>query len=84
MDCRLPESSVHEISQASIKLPFLSPGDLPYPGIEPTFSMLASRFFFTTEPSRKHPVGREKISQDGASQVLSPHPHILSPHVLKQ
>ena len=66
-----------------IKLPFLSPGDLPYPGIEPTFSVLASTFF-TTEPPRKHPVGREKISQDGASEVLSPHPHILSPHVLKQ
>ena len=36
-------------------LPFLSPGDIPDPGIEPTFSVslaLAGRFF-TTEPSGK-------------------------------
>ena len=26
-------------------LPFLSPGDLPNPGIEPTFSALAGGFF---------------------------------------
>ena len=31
-------------------LPFLSPGDLPDPGIEPTSPALASGFF-TTDPS---------------------------------
>ena len=37
MDCSLPGSSVHGILQARILewLPFLSPGDLPDPGIEP-------------------------------------------------
>ena len=34
-------------------LPFSSPGDLPNPGIEPTFLALAGRFF-TTEPPQKH------------------------------
>ena len=37
MDCSLPGSSLHGISQARIwnGFPFLSPGDLPDPGIEP-------------------------------------------------
>ena len=34
MNCSPPGSSVHEISQARI-LPFLSPGDLPNPGMNP-------------------------------------------------
>ena len=34
MDCSLPSSSVHWISQAS-GLPFPSPGGIPDPGIEP-------------------------------------------------
>ena len=37
IDCSQPGSSVHEILQARILewLPFLLPGDLPDPGIEP-------------------------------------------------
>ena len=35
-------------------LPFPSPGDLPYPGIEPMSPVLAGRFF-TTEPPGKPP-----------------------------
>ena len=37
MDCSLPDSSVHGILQARIlsELPFLSPENLPDPGIEP-------------------------------------------------
>ena len=37
MDCSLPVSSVHEISQARILegLPFPPLGDLPHPGMEP-------------------------------------------------
>ena len=31
-------------------LPFPSPGDLPSPGIEPTFPELVGGFFLTTEP----------------------------------
>ena len=49
MDYKLPGSSVHGI------LPYLSPGDLPNPGIKPTspvVSYIAGRFF-TTEPWRK-------------------------------
>ena len=45
MDYSLPGSSVHGISQAGRReywsgLPFLSPGDLPDPGIEPRFPAL--------------------------------------------
>jgi len=37
VECNLPGSSAHEIFQARILsgLPFPSPVDLPYPGIEP-------------------------------------------------
>ena len=55
MDCSLPGSFVHGISQASIHwngLPFLSPGDLPYPGIKLPTPALAGGIF-TTEPPRK-------------------------------
>ena len=50
----LPGSSVHGISQARRLewVPFLSPGDLPYSGIEPGSPALAGGFF-TTEPSGK-------------------------------
>ena len=34
-------------------LPFLSPGDLPDPGIEPESPAFAGRFF-TTEPPKKY------------------------------
>jgi hypothetical protein len=33
-------------------LPFCTPGDLPYPGVEPELSALAGGFF-TTEPPEK-------------------------------
>ena len=55
MDCSLPGSSVHGISQARILsqarsgLPFPSPGDHSDPGIEPSSLALAGGFF-TTEP----------------------------------
>ena len=59
MDCSLPDSSVHGISQARIlenieywSLPFSSPGDLPHLGIElasPVSPALAGGFF-TMEP----------------------------------
>ena len=44
-------SSVHRISRQEYwrGLPFLSPGDLPHPGIEPIYPALAGGFF-TTEP----------------------------------
>ena len=38
------------------RLPFLSPGDLPNPGIKPMSPVLAGRFF-TTEPPMKPFVG---------------------------
>ena len=36
-------------------VPFLSPGDIPDPGIEPVSPALAGGFF-TTEPPRKSPL----------------------------
>ena len=42
MDCSLPGSSVHGISQARIveRVAISSPGDLPNPGIQPMSSVL--------------------------------------------
>ena len=59
MDCSLPGSSVHGILQAIILsgMPFLSPGDLPNPGIEPMSPALAGGFF-TTEPPGQPNLGR--------------------------
>ena len=54
MDCSLPGSSVHGISQVRILewLPCPPPGDLPDLGIKPTTPALAGRFC-TTEPLGK-------------------------------
>ena len=51
MDCRLPSSSVHEISQTRILegVAILSPGDLLDPGIKP-MSLVFAGWFFPTEP----------------------------------
>ena len=52
-DNSLPGSSVHGFSQARIlELPFLSPGALPHPGMEPVSPALAGGFF-TIEPPGK-------------------------------
>jgi len=57
IECRPPDSSVHEFSSQEYwsGLPFISPEDLPYPGIEPMSPVsptLAGRYF-TTEAPRK-------------------------------
>ena len=55
MQCSMPGSSIHGISQAknSSGLPFPSLGDLFDPGIEPTSLALARSFCITTEPPGK-------------------------------
>ena len=57
MDCRVPASSVHGISQARIVdwLPFPLPVDLPDRGIElaPLVSSTLAGRFFTTVPLKK-------------------------------
>ena len=55
MDCSLPDTFVHGISQARLLKWFaisFSSGFLPNPGIEPESPALAG-MFFTTEPSGK-------------------------------
>ena len=54
MDCNLPGSSVHGISQARILewATISFSGDLPSPGIEPLSPALAGGFF-TAEPPGK-------------------------------
>ena len=56
MNCSLPGSSVHGISQVRVMecvaTPF--PGDLPNPGIEPVSPALAGRFFTTESPRKPH------------------------------
>ena len=53
MDYSLPGSSVLGISQARVLewLSFPFPGDLPDPGMEPTFPALAGEFFNTEATS---------------------------------
>ena len=64
MDCSLPGSSVHGIFQARILewVAFPTPGDLPDPGIEPTFlvSLALAGGFFTTEPPGKPNLANKK------------------------
>ena len=54
MDCSLPGSSVHGILQARILkwVAFPPPGDLPDPGIKPTFPTLEGRFSTTGPPGK--------------------------------
>ena len=56
MDCILPGSSVHGISQARVLewVAFSPQVDLPDPGVEPMSPALAGGFF-TTAPSVIHP-----------------------------
>ena len=58
MDCSPPDSSFHEFSRPEFfrsGLPFLTPGDLPNPGMEPVSlpsPALAGRFFTTAPPGK--------------------------------
>ena len=63
MDCSLPGSSVHGILQAIILsgMPFLSPGDLPNPGIEPMSPALAGGFFTTATPGRPNSLAWQRF-----------------------
>ena len=58
VDCSLPGSSVHGISQARVLewVATSSSRDLPHPGIEPTSSVppTSANRLFTTEPLQKH------------------------------
>ena len=70
MDCSLPGSAVHGISQARMLdgLPFPSPGDLPGAGIEPlspASPALAGRFF-TAAPLGNTYMGKEGSTSYGA------------------
>ena len=52
MDCSPPGFSVHFPG----KLPFIPPGDLPYPGIKLTSLTLAGEFTTTEPPLFKYPL----------------------------
>ena len=56
MDSSPPGSSVHGISQARVLgwVAFPSPGGLPNPGMEPTYTALAGGFFTTEPPGKTH------------------------------
>ena len=64
-DCSRPGSSVHGILQAGILewLPFLTPGDLPNPGMETAClaSPALAGEFFTTEPHEGVSAHRDDI-----------------------
>ena len=61
---RLSGSFVHRIIQAKILewVPLSSPGDRPYPGIEPMSPALAKGFFITEPPQIK--ILKQKIILD--------------------
>ena len=70
LDCSLPDSYGHGISQARTLewLPLPSPRDLPDPGIEPLSPALAGGLFTTESPGRPrdcslktHTVGNERM-----------------------
>ena len=71
-----PASSVHGVFQARILewLPFPSPGDFPYPGVEPMSPTLVGKFF-TTEPPGKCKIDqksqRNSKEKTGWSVVIS-------------
>ena len=77
MDCSLPGSSVHGISQARILqwVAFPSPGDLSDPGIEPVSPALEDRFF-TTEPPGKPKLCLEVIYHNLFIQRFFPKSHL--------
>ena len=55
MDCSLSGSDVHEIFQARVLLsglPFPSPGDLPNPGIEPTYPAFQADSLLSEPPGK--------------------------------
>ena len=62
MDCRSPGSSVHGILQARILESFLSPGDLPNPGIEPRSPTLQANSFPTELPEKPKNTGMGSLS----------------------
>ena len=76
MNCSPPGSSVHGVFQARILewLPFPFPGDLPYPGVEPTSPTLVGKFC-TTEPPGKSKIDkksqRNSKEKTGWSIVIS-------------
>jgi len=47
-----PESMEFSCQEYWSGFPFPSPGDLPNPGIKPTFPALAGRFFTTDPPGK--------------------------------
>ena len=77
MGCSPPGSSVHGILKTEYwsGLPFLSPGDLPNPEIEPSSFVspaLAGRFFTTEPPNPSHSDPQEIPDSTGEeSQRLS-------------
>jgi len=73
MDCSLPGFSIHGISHTRILsgLPFLSPGDLLYPGIKPTSSAMAGEFF-TTEPPIKSSAAAAAASLQSCPTLWDP------------
>ena len=60
MDCSLPVSFVHGISQTRILelVAIPSPGHLPSPGIEPLSPALVGRLFTTEPPGKPLDLGR--------------------------
>ena len=66
VDCSLPGSSVHGISQARI-LDWVTvsfPGDLPNPGLELTSPELTGGFFTIESPGKPHIHSRHAIYQN--------------------
>ena len=52
--CQVPLSMGFPRQEYWSRLPFPPPGDLPVPGIEPTYPALTGRFFATEPPGKPH------------------------------
>ena len=73
MDCNLPGSSVHGISQQEYLLPFPFSGDLPDPEIKSTSPALAGGFFTTDSPRKPREKHSIQFSRSVVSDSLRPH-----------
>ena len=74
IDCSLPGSSVHEISQARSGLPFAPPGDLLDRGIQHASTVspaLADRLFTTVPPGKPQGPPCHPLNPEMAKTMLS-------------
>ena len=62
--CQVPLSMGFPRQEYWSRLPFPPPGDLPVPGIEPTYPALTGRFFATEPPGKPSSAKQDSLFKD--------------------